>query len=62
MIPIEVICEELDHAGVRRFDAKSFLLGVSIGRLADLSNEKALRESVRIHYPRRRSDRTKAQT
>lgn len=62
MTPIETIAEELERAGVKRFDVKSFLLGLGIGRLASLNNEDEIRRVVRIHYPRRRRDRTEAQT
>lgn len=57
MTPLDTICDELEQAGVKRFDIKAFLLGLSVGRMVRLDNDDELRRIVRIHYPRRKRDR-----
>lgn len=62
MTPLETICDELEHAGVKRFDVKAFLLGLSVGRMGSLNNEPELRRIVRIHYPPVKRKRAAAKT
>lgn len=51
-VPVEVVGDELDRLGVRRFDPKSFLLGYTIGRQWPM-DDAALRRQVEIMYAKR---------